>query len=339
MQAASVEHDRGQRRPVVGVQFPRDHARRGLQHRRRRRGLLEVSDHRDAERVRVERRRVRTEHRQLRTAVPALEDAPEAVDKEVVPEIAPAAALHVVRVHRPHHRRDLRTGVVVPIGGVMDERRQHSLRVLRPHAGSPVVRAQSLVGAPPFPAHHQRHRVRRPARRGLDRAARLLGVGAEHARLDQNHLGVGDRAGSRHRTRLHAGRIADPQRFGAGPLTSFRILRIGTVVVLDLHRLPIGPLPVALDANLRRDPRNAFGPGDADHSERRGFRLDGRPVERDLLIRGIGFVVRQRDQSSRSQYERQKSRSHAHDGVAHNWPSGAGTDSRWAARSSIMRRR
>ena len=76
---------------------------RGPRGRRdRRRGV--VADQRDPDRAAVEPLRVGADDRPRDPAVAALEDLAVLVDEEVVADVVPAVALHVVELDRPHDR-------------------------------------------------------------------------------------------------------------------------------------------------------------------------------------------------------------------------------------------
>src|SRR5438046_623775 len=83
--------------------------------------ISDVADQRGAEGVGVEATGVRTDDRLVDAAVAAFPDAAEAVDEEVVADVAPAVAVDVVGVDRPDDARHLRLRVAVGVVGVVDE--------------------------------------------------------------------------------------------------------------------------------------------------------------------------------------------------------------------------
>ena len=101
-----------------------------------------VPEHRHADGAVVEAERVCTDDRLVDAAVPALEHLPVLVDEEVVADVVPAVALHVVQLDAAHDRRRLRRGVVVRAGRVMHDGEVDRRGDLRIRA------TDRLVGAP-----------------------------------------------------------------------------------------------------------------------------------------------------------------------------------------------
>ncbi len=116
-------HLLGHRRGVDPVQaeLPGEERAVGLEHHLGRLDDVEVADRRHRERVVVVAQGVGTDDGLVDPAVTPLPDPTEAVDEEVVADVAPAAGLHVVGVDAAEDPRHLRLGVVVGVDRVVHE--------------------------------------------------------------------------------------------------------------------------------------------------------------------------------------------------------------------------
>src|SRR6266545_2828456 len=144
---AGVAPARGKGRATVRVatvqaQLPaEDPAERGHDGARHRVGLV-IPERRHPDGVGVEPSGVGADHGLVHTTPATLEQAPEAVNDEVVADVRPAQRERVVGIDRPDHAWDVRAGVVRRTSGVMDERRVDRLAVSREAV------AQRLVSTP-----------------------------------------------------------------------------------------------------------------------------------------------------------------------------------------------
>ena len=94
-----------------------------------------LTEHGDADRSSVESLRVRADDVPLDAAVPPLVDGAETVDEEVVTDVVPAVALHVVELDRLDYRRRLGGRVAVRARRVVDDR--HTQRRGERRSGAP----------------------------------------------------------------------------------------------------------------------------------------------------------------------------------------------------------
>ena len=126
-----------------------------------------VADQGDPGRAVVETERVGADDRLVDPAVAALEDLAVLVDEEVVADVVPAVALHVVDVVPAHDRRRLGRRVVVRVDGVVDQDEAERGRV-----DGTLVAPDRLVGAPRLPRDDGRRARDAEPPRGdpLDRA-------------------------------------------------------------------------------------------------------------------------------------------------------------------------
>ena len=104
-------------------------------------------------------------------SVPAFEDLAVLVDEEVVADVVPAVSEHVVALDAPDDRGRLGPRVRVRPRGVMDDREAERVRVARPAAADPLVRAPARRAR--RSAASPRSRQRAPALR-LDRAPHVV---------------------------------------------------------------------------------------------------------------------------------------------------------------------
>ena len=81
------------------------------------------AEHRDADRAAVEAERMRADDVPVDPAVAALVHGAEAVDEEVVADVVPTVALHVVQLDPADDRRRFDARVVVRSRRVVDDRR------------------------------------------------------------------------------------------------------------------------------------------------------------------------------------------------------------------------
>src|SRR3954452_20689900 len=100
----------------------------------------------DTDRAGVEALRVRTDDGAADPAVAAFPDPPEAVDEQVVADVAPATGLHVVGVVGPDHSRYVARGVAVRLRSVVYDDRDIGPRVVRSTATHRLVRAPVVAG-------------------------------------------------------------------------------------------------------------------------------------------------------------------------------------------------
>ena len=110
-------------REEVRAEPPADELHRGVLHRRGRAHLVEVAHHGDAHVVGVHAvvAGVGAPDLEQRAAAAALEDLAVLVDQEVVADVAPATALHVVRLRRADDRLRVAARVAVAAGGVVED--------------------------------------------------------------------------------------------------------------------------------------------------------------------------------------------------------------------------
>ena len=163
---------------VGDVEPPGDQVRQRPLRSLRKRGVTEVPDHRDADRPGVESLGMRADHVALHAAVPPLEDLPVAVDEEVVADILPAVAPHVVQLDAANDGRRLLGRVVVRAGCVVDDRHAQSRGV----GGRPAL--DPLVRLPAKPRDDRRRAGERNRAGGheLDRTPDVVGTQAPDAR-------------------------------------------------------------------------------------------------------------------------------------------------------------
>ncbi len=206
------------------------------------------SEQRDTDRPGVEALRMRSDHVAVDSAEPAFVHRAEAVDEEVVADVVPAVPLDVVELDALHDRRGLGPGVVVPAGGVMNDREAHLRRELRRRA------PDRLVGSPGNARHDRRghRRSRSPERNAELRAPYEL------------------RANSRDPpSRAHLDPVGrpDPPRASEPPTASCPALagtEIRAVLVLRRRRPPLAPAP----GERARAERDASGAAPVDACER-----------------------------------------------------------------------
>ena len=106
---------------VADVEAPGEQSFERVYRGGRRTGLIEVAHDRDGERASVESRLRRADHVLGDAAGAALEDVAEPIDQEVVADVAPTAAVRVVRVDAPDDIVGLGLRVRVGPRGVVDE--------------------------------------------------------------------------------------------------------------------------------------------------------------------------------------------------------------------------
>ena len=116
----AVQH-RLARVDAVDGELPREQPLVGADHGRRRRRRAEVADRRHGERLGVVTDGVGADHRTVHAAGAALPDPAEAVHQEVVADVVPAQARHVVGEDAAQDARHLAGGVVVGADRVVDE--------------------------------------------------------------------------------------------------------------------------------------------------------------------------------------------------------------------------
>ena len=183
---------------------------------RRHRQRAVLAEHRHADGAGVESLRVRADDVLVDAAVTALVDGAEAIDEEVVADVVPAVALHVVELDRPHERRCLRGRVPVRAGRVVDEREPQRARV----GGS--CATNLLVRVPALPWHD---RGRTGALQPSARGRRCPGSRRTRPAAGGRCRAGGTRSGPRGRPtrgcRAASRRLvpARPCRRRAGPLT------------------------------------------------------------------------------------------------------------------------
>ena len=140
---------------VADVEPPRQQVLQRRPRRRRDRRRVVDADDRDADAARVEAPGVGADHVLRDAPAAAFEDAAVLVDEEVVADVVPPVAEHVVALDAADDRRGLRGRVAVRPGGVVDDREAE--------AGGDRGRPPDdrLVGAPAGAAHDRRRGERR----------------------------------------------------------------------------------------------------------------------------------------------------------------------------------
>lgn len=292
---------RGRGGDAVQRELPREERAVRLHHRRGRLLDVVVADRRHRERVVVVAQGVRTDDGAVDAAVARLPDPAEAVDHEVVADVAPALGLGVVRVDAADDPGHLVARVVVGVHRVVDEARVHLVVVQRglvthPLVGTPlgaavdhrlgrVARGRQVDlalggrGVQPGPAGHrlgldERGRVAGAAVHGVGVERAALGHGAGGlAGVDDRELHVGrHRAGARQRADLDLVDGADDDRLGAGTrAASLAAVRVRGVVVVVGQDAPVAPAVGGLRAQLEAQDvvahLHAVLPGDTDGAE------------------------------------------------------------------------
>src|SRR3954469_11848234 len=100
--------------------------------RRRGRVVIRRAEEGHTDRAGVEALRVRADDGAADAAVAAFPDPAEAVDEQVVTDVAPTTRLHVVRVVGPDPPRHAARGVAVRLRSVVYDDRDVGRRVVRP---------------------------------------------------------------------------------------------------------------------------------------------------------------------------------------------------------------
>ncbi len=142
---------------AVQRQLPRQQLRRRLHGVSSTRRAAERADVRDARRDAVVALRLGADDGLLDAARAPLEDLAEAVDEEVVADVAPAVGVAVIAADREHDRRAVLGPVVVGVDRVVHEARLHGAVARR-------AARRALIGAPLPRAARSAARRLRPAR-------------------------------------------------------------------------------------------------------------------------------------------------------------------------------
>ena len=269
------QHGGAQGVDVIHVELPRDEVAHRVQDQPLGGRIwiegVGIAQERHRERLGVEARCVGADDSPVHAAGPALVDAPEAVDHEVVAEVVHVDALGEPGVDVAHLLSRLRTGVVV---GGHDVVHEGDLDLVRVGRRTPT---QRLVGAP-LGARDDRGLADGGLGGGCRSAAGEDFVLRSHGVVDESQLGVrGHRAGG--------GVDPDLDPIGLGGEHGLRrearlapLLGVGIGQVLaDRHLHPGQPLAVLTDAHDDAGLGiEGLGRGDAHQAERRGLgRRDG----------------------------------------------------------------
>ena len=224
---------------------------------------LEVPDHGDAGRGRVEAQRVRAAHEPARAAGAAGPDPPEPVDEEVVADVGPAQVARVVAVHAPDQRRHVAAPVVVAARRVVHVHLLDGAVVAGLAVAPPLVRAPlpaaalARAAAPVRPASSDSSAVRPRGTSGSSAAAASPGCaqGFSSTRVRPRGRDWAD-------AHLHAVGGPDPHQVGAGDA---RLLVGGGVgpVGQHGHGPPVAPPAIGARAYLRRRARSPPRPRSA----------------------------------------------------------------------------
>ena len=219
-----------------------------------------LAEHGDADRAGVEPLRVRADDVPLDAAVPALVDGAETVDEEVVADVVPAVALHVVELDRLDDRRRLGGRVAVRAGRVVDDSDTQSRGERRPGAPDLLVRV-------PAAARHDRgcfRPLQRPRRHARVRARDEPGAQTAHASARAGTRSgrtgrptTGCRAASRSSGRARAVR-ASGRSSASGAASSHALQRPRDRARPELHRPGAAPVDAdEIEAGRRASPRTA----------------------------------------------------------------------------------
>ena len=214
--------------------------------------------------------RVRAEHRPGDPALAPLEQGAALVDQEVVADVVPLVAAHVVRLDAADDRRRVGAAVAVGAGRVVHEEHLHVAGVLRRCPDD------RLVGAPPGPGDHGRRGPRWHGHRAAGESRDLPRCGPVPRALGPAGCGWAAPAGGSPGlirstrspagsglagpvggdARLHAVRLADPERIGAarGPPRVARC-RARPASPVGLPGPPPGPGPVGRPPGAASRPR------------------------------------------------------------------------------------
>ena len=238
---------------------------------------LEVPDHGDAGRRRVEAQRVGAAHEPPRAAGPARPDPAEPVDEEVVADVGPAQVARVVAVHPPDQRGHVTAPVVVAARRVVHVHLLDGAVVARLAVAPPLVRAPLPSAALAGPRHPSGPRERLV----LGTAERYVGL-VGRGGVARLRPGVQQHEGEPARPQpadahLHAVGGPDPHQVGAGDA---RILVRGGVgpVGQHGHGPPVAPATIGARAYLRIGRGLPSVPGQREHRVRRGGERRGLPA-------------------------------------------------------------
>jgi hypothetical protein len=228
----------------VEGELPREQVAQADHRCRAGRGAGELAEHRRAGGATVETAGVGADHRPVHAAESSLVHAPEAVDDEVVPDVAPAVGLDVELVDAADQIVGLFGRVGVHVHRVVDDRVAHRRRVLRVRLAVRCGVADALVG-PPLAAGDE---PRGAGRRGGGRRRPALGIGGG---VDLVQTQAAERAfGDPHLDAIDT--IARPRRAGSGRVPELRTVGVGSFVGVPVQRGPRAPRAVLVDADVDR---------------------------------------------------------------------------------------